>query len=145
MWQPFLKLLYIDSNKHHQVKVKLHILLHSQWHLILAVFQSQSSVNTSVYCAQIINRTDARLVDTSYMLTQYYSTVGSYLSGKSKIPTQISTANAISVVVSLRSAAMIIILMALPRRHFHRVALHPPGRPTALRPCPRTVRRKKIT
>ena len=32
--------------------------------------------------------------------------------------------------------------MALPRRHFHRVALHPPRGPTALRPCPRTVWRK---
>ena len=40
---------------------------------------------------------------------------------------------------------MLIIIMALPRRHFHRVALHPPGGPTALRPCPRTVWRKKIT
>ena len=40
---------------------------------------------------------ELRSVDTSYMLTQYCSTVGSYLSGKSKIPTQISTANAISV------------------------------------------------
>ena len=39
----------------------------------------------------------------------------------------------------------IIIIMTLPRQHFHRVALHPPGRPTALRPCPRTVWRKKIT
>ena len=35
--------------------------------------------------------------------------------------------------------------MALPRRHFHRVALHPPGGPSALRPCRRTVQRKKIT
>ena len=32
-----------------------------------------------------------------YLLTQYYSTVGSYLSGKSKIPSQISNANAIRV------------------------------------------------
>ena len=40
---------------------------------------------------------------------------------------------------------LIIIIMALLRWHFHRVALQPPGRPTALHPCPRTVWRKKIT
>ena len=40
---------------------------------------------------------------------------------------------------------VIIIIMALPRRHFHKVALHPPGRPTALRRCPRTVWRKNMS
>ena len=34
---------------------------------------------------------------------------------------------------------IIIMMMALPRQHFHRVALHPPGGPTALHPCPRNI------
>ena len=34
---------------------------------------------------------------------------------------------------------IIIMMMALPRQYFHRVALHPPGGPTALHPCPRNI------
>ena len=37
-----------DSNKYHQMYVKLNILLHSQWNFISAVFQFQSSVKALV-------------------------------------------------------------------------------------------------
>ena len=40
---------------------------------------------------------------------------------------------------------IIVIVMALSRWLFHKVTLHPPGGPTALRPCPRAVWQKKIT
>ena len=43
------------------------------------------------------------------------------------------------MMMTMMMMMMIITIMAFSRRHFHRVALHPPGGPTALRPCPRTV------
>ena len=49
------------------------------------------------------------------------------------------------IIMIIIMITIIIVIMALPRWHFHRVAFYPPGGPTALRPCPRTVWRKKIT
>ena len=45
----------------------------------------------------------------------------------------------IIIIITIIIIIIIIIIMALPRQLFHRVALHPPGGPTALRPCPRTA------